>query len=227
MTNVVAGVCDYPNKATTSHRENVCGAEQSTTVQQENGTWATTTGVDPVGTAQDSVHITKWDGSQGDGQLVALDVPNTPAGSIGVVINNGTNRLINLGTAVRNGSFYAASGQLDSLTVSDTRTSPSNGWTLSAQMSNFKDGDATLHAKYFGWSPAVIAAGGGAVEGGAVATGYDGGTGLSESRILARAVDGHPTGTAEVAAQLNAKFPASSMAGEAHNFWGEITYTLL
>ena len=83
VSNVVAGVCDYPNKATTQGREDWCGAQQSpgTLVdtdgngvydanqpatgepgQPSNATadkYVTVTGVDPVGTVQDSVTITR------------------------------------------------------------------------------------------------------------------------------------------------------------------------
>ena len=83
VTNVVAGVCDYPNKFTTQHVGSFCGAQQSTTVladtngngifdrnqpntgapaQPSNATadkYTTTTGVAPVGSVQDSVTITR------------------------------------------------------------------------------------------------------------------------------------------------------------------------
>ncbi len=83
VSNVVAGVCDYPNKATTQGRESWCGAEQaSRTLVDTDGNgvfnanqpvsgapakpsnadadkYVTTTGVDPVGTIQDSVTITR------------------------------------------------------------------------------------------------------------------------------------------------------------------------
>ncbi|MFH8249068.1 metallophosphoesterase [Microbacterium sp. B2969] len=83
VSNVVAGVCDYPNKATTQGRETWCGAAQGplTLVDTDgNGVYnanqpatgapakpsnaladkfVTSTGVDPVGTVQDSVTITR------------------------------------------------------------------------------------------------------------------------------------------------------------------------
>ena len=83
VSNVVAGVCDYPNKATTQGRESWCGAEKASrtlvdtdgngvfnTNQPGSGApakpsnadadkYITTTGVDPVGTVQDSVTITR------------------------------------------------------------------------------------------------------------------------------------------------------------------------
>jgi hypothetical protein len=83
VTNVVAGVCDYPNKFTTQRVGSWCGAQQSTTVLADtngNGTfdqnqpttgapaqpsnatadkYTTTTGVAPVGSVQDTVTITR------------------------------------------------------------------------------------------------------------------------------------------------------------------------
>lgn len=83
VSNVVAGVCDYPNKATTQGRESWCGAGQSALTladtdgngvynanqpstgapaQPSNATadkFVTTSGVAPVGTVQDSVTITR------------------------------------------------------------------------------------------------------------------------------------------------------------------------
>ena len=252
VTNVVAGVCDYPNKYTTQAVGSFCGASQATTVLSNNdGTagfqrttpgsgaflhpstndptadkYTTTFGVAPVGTAQDTVNITKWDGTQGDGQLVALNVPNALPGSLGVVINNGTNHLVDLGVAHRAGPYFSATGAIDPLTVTDTRSS-SNAWTLSGQVSNFVDGSLTLNAKFFGWQPKILAPGAGASPGAYVPTGYNSGNGLAESRTLAAAANGHATGAAQVGADLNAKFPTSITSGADRNFWGEITYTLL
>jgi hypothetical protein len=250
VTNVVAGVCDYPNKYTTQHIGTWCGASQTTTTLADtngNGTfdrnqpssgapgqptnatadkYTTTTGVAPVGTAQDSVNITKWDGTQGDGQLLALDVPPANPGELGWFINGG-NHLINLGTAERHGNYFTASGALDPLTVTDSRTFGDTSWSLNAQVSDLKDGSATLLAKYVGWQPSVVVAGGGANAGSAVANGYGSGTGLADSRTLASAGNGHAPGSAQVGANLNLKFPTSVSADAAHNFWGEITFTLL
>ena len=94
-------------------------------------------------------------------------------------------------------------------------------------MSDFKDGDATLLGKYVGWVPSILVAGGGASAGATVANGYSSGTGLATSRTLASATNGHAPGTAQVGANLNLKFPVSVSADAAHNFWGEITYTLM
>ena len=250
VTNVVAGVCDYPNKYTTQHIGSLCGASQTTTTlvdtngnstfnrnQPTTGTppqasnadadkYTTTTGVAPVGTTQDSVNLAKWDGTQGDGQVLALDVPPANAGELGWFINGG-NHLINLGTAARHGNYFTASGPIDPLTVSDTRTFGDTSWSLNAQVSDLKDGSAKLPAKYVGWSPKIVTSGGGASAGSATANGYSSGTGLADARTLASAANGHAPGTAQVGADLNLKFPVSVTADAAHNFWGEITYTLL
>jgi hypothetical protein len=250
VTNVVAGVCDYPNKYTTQHVGNWCGASQTTTTLADtngNGTfdrnqptsgapaqptnatadkYTATAGVAPVGTAQDSVNITKWDGTQGDGQLLAMDVPPAFAGELGWFINGG-NHLINLGTAARHGNYFTATGAIDPLSITDSRTFGDTSWSLSAQVSDFKDGNATLPGKYVGWTPSIVAAGGGANAGAAVANGYNSGTGLTDSRTLASAGNGHAPGTAQVGANLNLKFPVSVSNDGAHNFWGEITYTLM
>ncbi|MBO9522114.1 MAG: metallophosphoesterase family protein [Nocardioidaceae bacterium] len=250
VTNVVAGVCDYPNKYTTQHVGQWCGATQTTTTLADkngNGTfdrnkpssgapatpsnadadkYTTTTGVAPVGTAQDTVNITKWDGTQGDGQLLALDVPPSNPGELGWFINGG-NHLVNLGTANRHGNYFTATGTVDPLSITDSRTFGDTSWSLNAQVSDLKDGSATLAAKYVGWVPKIVVAGGGANAGAAVANGYSGGTGLRTSRTLATAGNGHAPGTAQVGADLNLKFPVSVSGDAAHNFWGEITYTLL
>ena len=83
VSNVVAGVCDYPNKATTQGRESWCGAQQAprtlvdtdgngvynanqpasgVPAQPSNATadkFVTSTGVDSIGTVQVSVTITR------------------------------------------------------------------------------------------------------------------------------------------------------------------------
>ncbi len=102
VTNVVAGVCDYPNKFTTQHVGSWCGAQQATTVLADNDgaagfnrttpasgaylhaatndpaadKYTTTTGVAPVGTAQDSVTIKKANGN-GNGKAGLATDPGT------------------------------------------------------------------------------------------------------------------------------------------------------
>ena len=76
-------------------------------------------------------------------------------------------------------------------------------------MGNFTDGSKTFDGKYLGWTPKVVTAGAGAVAGAPVGSGYDGGDGLSTSRVLSSAAMGHDRGAGVVGADLDLKIPNS------------------
>lgn len=77
-----------------------------------------------------------------------------------------------------NAEYYQASGQINPITVTDTRR-PKSPWSLSSKVGDFSDGDKTFSGKYLGWTPSVNEAGAGATAGNTVASGYDSGSGLS------------------------------------------------
>lgn len=166
-------------------------------------------GANPVLSVVDSVTINK---NHGDGQDIQVDVPTADPGEFGWTID-GTNRLVDLGTATEeNLSYFHATGSINPMTVKDTRLSLPE-WSVSAQVGEFKDADKTFDSKYLGWTPWISVAGAGAVPGAQVASGLDSGKGLSVSRELGRAATGHARGTASIGADLDLKFPNTTEKG--------------
>lgn len=119
-------------------------------------------------------------------------------------------RAVNLGETTSQGTYLQATGAIDPITVTDTRQ---NGpeWSISGQVSDFTGG---LSGSHLGWTPKVLTVGAGATAGVAVASGLNGGTGLSGSATLANATGGHAGGTASVGADLDLRLPADTPAGE-------------
>jgi hypothetical protein len=111
VQNVRSGTCDAPNAAV-ELRIVWCGPA--------NGTEAAL----PVGSVQDEVTIHP---NHGDGQDIQVDVPDAAPGEFGWTIN-GHNGLVDLGTAAeKNNSYFEATGQINPITVTDTRRAVAPG----------------------------------------------------------------------------------------------------
>lgn len=136
---------------------------------------------------------------------------------------DGSNDLVDLGTAVQNGDHYAASGAINPVRVTDTRAE-APAWSVSAQVSDFSTGTTTFDGKYLGWTPAVTENEGGAVPGAAVASGFDSGNGLKDSATLGSATAGHTLGFSLLGADLQLKLPVSVGAG---SYTATLTLTAL
>jgi len=160
----------------------------------------------PVGSIVDKVTIHPY---HADDQDIQVDVPNPAPGEFGWTID-GYNGLVDLGTAEEhNGDYFAASGKINPIVVSDSRRSLAP-WSISAGVGDFKDAGKTFSGAYLGWTPHVLTAGEGAQASGAVPSAYDDhGQGLSVSRGLAWADQGHARGTAKLGADLDLKIPGS------------------
>jgi len=112
-----------------------------------------------------------------------------------------------MGTATeKNMQYFEATGQINPITVTDTRASTSP-WSVSASVGDFTDNGKTFKGSFLGWSPKVVTPGAGAVAGAAVNSGYDGGDGLSVSRLLGAAPVGHDRSAGVVGADLDLKIP--------------------
>jgi hypothetical protein len=208
VENIRSGTCAAPNAAV--ERGNVvwCGPN--------NGTEAAR----PVGSIVDQVTI---HANHGDGQDIQVSVPDAAPGEFGWTID-GRNGLVDLGTAVdHDGDYYEAKGQINPIAVSDTRRSLAP-WSISASVGDFRDGSRTFSGKYLGWTPKLVQSGAGATPGNPVASGYDSGDGLSVSRSLASALQGHPRGVAKLGADLDLKIPSSVDKG---SYRGTLTITAL
>ncbi|WP_211368003.1 lamin tail domain-containing protein [Microbacterium rhizomatis] len=119
---------------------------------------------------------------------------------------DGTNGVVDLGTAVNSGDHFTATGSINPIKVTDTRvTAPS--WSISGQVGAFTSGVTTFSGANLGWTPSIIAPGAGAVAGAPVAPAFDGGPGLAGSATLGSAPAGHAKGSAKLGAGLELKIP--------------------
>ncbi|MET9874354.1 metallophosphoesterase family protein [Actinacidiphila glaucinigra] len=164
----------------------------------------------PVGSHVDDVTVHPY---HGDKQDLQVDVPNPAPGEFGWTID-GYNGLVDLGTAKEeNGDHFVAGGKINPILVSDSRRSLAP-WSISANVGDFKDADKTFSGSYLGWTPYVLDGGAGAKAGDPVTSGYDDhGQGLSVSRGLGSAEQGHPRGSAKLGADLDLKIPDSVEKG--------------
>ncbi|NJP47110.1 purple acid phosphatase family protein [Actinacidiphila epipremni] len=204
VQNVRSGTCAAPNSAV------------------EKGNWCNNTAEgQPVGSLVDNFTVHNY---HGDGQDIQVNVPNAAPGEFGWTID-GNNGLVDLGTAVeQGGDHFEANGRINPISVSDTRRSLAP-WSISASVSDFRDAGKTFSGSYLGWSPRVLQAGAGAQAGDTVASGYtDQGKGLSVSRGLGSADQGHTRGTAKLGADLGLKIPDSVEKG---SYQATLTITAL
>jgi len=197
VENIRSGTCEAPNAAVELGRVPWCGPDSGATAAQ------------PVGSVVDSVTVHPY---YGEGEEIHVSVPEAAPGEFGWTID-GNNGLVDLGTAVDNaGEYFQATGEINPITVSDTRRSHAP-WSISASVSDFRDASKTFSGSYLGWDPKVVERGAGARAGEPVRSGYDGGAGLSVSRALGAADQGHETGTAKLGADLDLKIPGSVEPG--------------
>ena len=152
-----------------------------------------------------SVSIIDGSTPDADSQELQVTIPQAAPGEF-VWNIDGTNALVDMGTAVESGDHYAAIGSINPIRVTDTRPSAPK-WSVSAQVSDFASGAKSFSGEYLGWSPAVVLTGGGATAGARVDSGFFGGDGLSVSSTLGHATDGHTLGSATLEAGLDLKIP--------------------
>ncbi|PJJ61797.1 FN3 domain-containing metallophosphoesterase family protein [Compostimonas suwonensis] len=165
----------------------------------------------PVNSVVDKVTLNRAETPDVDTQQLQVTVPQAAAGEF-IWAVDGTNGLVDLGTAVESGDHYSAEGSINPIRVTDTRL---NGpqWSISAQVSDFTSGDESFSGKYLGWTPSVVEAGGDAVAGDKVESGFVSGDGLSASSTLGSAATGHTRGSAKLGAGLELDIPVEVTDG--------------
>ncbi|GIG38625.1 hypothetical protein [Cellulomonas phragmiteti] len=146
-----------------------------------------------------------------DEQRLEVTVPAVDAGQL-VWAVDGSNDLVDLGVAQREGDRFAARGVLNPVRVTDTRRG-APAWSLSGQVSDFVSGDRTVDGKHLGWTPSVADDAAGAVAGAAVVSGFVAGDGLSTPAVLGAAPAGHAPGSALLGADLELLLPVSVTQG--------------
>jgi hypothetical protein len=207
VENLRSGTCEAPNAAVELGNVEWCGPDSGASPAQ------------PVGSTVDKVVVRPY---HGDGQDIQVDVPDTAPGEFGWSID-GSNSLVSLGQAEQQAGTFQASGEINPITVTDTRKSAAS-WTINGTASDFTDGEKTFTSGFLGWQPQVVAAGAGAQAGEAVPAGSAGGEGLSASRVLGWADDGHPMGEAKLGADLVLQFPTTVEKG---NYRSTLTITAM
>lgn len=144
-------------------------------------------------------------------QTLQVEVPEGVPGEFSWNID-GTNGLVDLGTAVDSGDSFTASGAINPIRVTDTRRGGPQ-WSVSAQVGDFTSGDESFSGKYLGWTPRVIEEGAGAIAGAPVASGFDSGNGLADSSTLGYGPAAHLRGSAKLGADLSLKIPVDVTDG--------------
>lgn len=155
-------------------------------------------------------------------ETITAEIVHSPGGALTWTIPN--NNPVALSAVVDNGTYLQATGSINPVTVTDTRTFQTNAWTLSGQVGNFTGGAGSIDGKYLGWSPKIVTAGAGITAGSAVASGWDSGNGLKTASVLGSAADGHAAGSGSLGADLTLKVPAETPAG---SYTAPLTLTVL
>lgn len=144
----------------------------------------------------------------GDGEQVISAVVPEDTGPGEFLWSIDGDQAVDLGTATDQGTYLQATGAIDPISVTDTRTGGPQ-WSISGQVSDF----GAVDGKHLGWDPEVLSAGAGAVAGDVVASGIDSGDGLSVPSTLAAAPSGHAIGTASLGADLDLRLPVDTDPG--------------
>lgn len=145
----------------------------------------------------------------GDITVEVPTAPEEPSGSFGWAW--ATESAVDLGTATASGANFVASGALNDVVVTDTRTggiSPYT-WSISGQVGQFTAGSNTFSGGFLGWTPKVVS--GSATVGTAVTSTQLGGAGLDAANVLASS---SAAASATIGADLSLVIPGSTTAGD-------------
>lgn len=163
----------------------------------------------PVNSVVDQVTIAKP--VDPNTQRLQVVVPKGAPGEF-VWSIDGANTLVDLGTAEAAGDHYAADGSINPIRVTDTRRG-SPQWAMSSQVGDFTSNGKSFSGRFLGWQPHLVEAGGEALAGARITSGFGGGPGLSQSSTLGHAEVGHAAGSALLGADLDLKIPVDVTDG--------------
>lgn len=179
---------------------------------------------DTVGTAP-----TLTLGGSADPQFANYPSPASPNYPTHCGVDLGTAQYVTTGTLA--GQYYAATGRINQVTVSDTRDTDT-GWTVNGTMSDFDvvGGGSSFSGNYLGWSPVVTD------DSDLTTAGYDQtavagasvlpttAAGLATPKALASTASGAGLGIASFDARLKLLIPVSARAG---TYNGTLTFTVV
>ena len=161
-------------------------------------------------------------GGAADPQFPNYPSPATPTYPTHCGIALGTATLVTSGAAA--GQYYAANGQINQVTVSDTRDGQ-NGWTVNGTMSTFTNSTnsaQTFGGNWLGWTPVVtgVSVGQTVTPGAAV---LPNNPGLAAATVLASAPNTASLGVAQLDARLKLLIPVTAPSG---TYNGTLTFTV-
>ncbi|MBO9577416.1 MAG: HtaA domain-containing protein [Microbacteriaceae bacterium] len=155
-------------------------------------------------------------------QTITAEVVHSAGGELTWTIPD--NDPVALGSFVNHGAYLESTGEINPVTVTDTRSYQANAWSLTGRLGDFSGGGSTIDGKYLGWAPKVTSAGAGATAGAAIASGWVSGNGLKGGGSLGAAADGHIGGSGSLGADLTLQVPVETPAG---SYSATLTLTLL
>jgi len=180
--------------------------------------------LDQVGTAP-----TLTPGGAADPQFTNYPSPASPNYPTHCGVDLGTAQYVTTGSLA--GQYYAATGRINQVTVSDTRDTDT-GWTVNGTMSSFDvvGGGASFSGNYLGWTPVVTD------DSDLTVAGYNQtavagapvlpttATGLATPKALSSTAAGAGLGIASFDARLKLLIPVSARAG---TYNGTLTFTVV
>ncbi|WP_298040254.1 glycerophosphodiester phosphodiesterase family protein [uncultured Microbacterium sp.] len=148
-----------------------------------------------------------------DEQSLAVSIPEAVQPSGEFTWRFSSQDVVSFGEATALGDSFVASGALNEIEITDTRSNPSSPWSLSGRAADFISGDESFGADALGWAPRLVSEGAGAIAGDAVEAGV--GSGLTEGAVLVSAAGDEFKGleTAVVSADLALRLPVGQAAG--------------
>lgn len=185
-------------------------ADSFTISRLANGTTAVTEGIERrVATGLGQLEMDPVDGDI----VLEADVPaGDPALEQGALtMTIAADSTVDLGDARNGGDRWSFDATLPQISVTDTRTAAA-GWSLTGSTEGLTSPAGAISSAFLGWAPRVLGAAT-ADAGPQVLGQLDGGQGLTEAMLLARADDHARFGTTEVVADLALDVPVDTPEG--------------
>ncbi|MEE6288195.1 PKD domain-containing protein [Georgenia sp. MJ173] len=158
------------------------------------------------------------DGGSGSGVPIEATVPELGGdGEDGALVLSVADfgASVDLGQALNAGDRWRFSGELPTVSVTDSRAAQgaSDGWSVTGQTTDFAHTSGELSGSHLGWVPGQLEDKVGVTPGAAVAGELSGGPGLAVPATLASAVGEGRLGSTELGADLVLETPVDAASG--------------